>query len=70
MGFSRQEYWSGLPRLVTTLESGTERWGLIWLQEAEGPILVPGPEARPELLKKEPRGFLEKPLKLITRKQH
>ena len=70
VGFSRQEYWSGLPRLVTTLKSGTEMQGLIWLQGAEGPILLPGPEARPELLKKEPRGFIEKPVKLVIRKQH
>ena len=43
-----------------TVKSRTERLGLIWLQGAEGPTSVPGPETRPELLKKEPRGFLEK----------
>ena len=31
---------------------------------------VPEPEVRPELLKKEPRGFIEKPVKLVIRKQH
>ena len=30
---------------------------------------VPEPEVRPELLKKEPRGFIEKPVKLVIRKQ-
>ena len=53
-----------------TVKSRTERLGLIWLKGAEGPTLVPGPEDRPELLKKEPRRFIEKQVKWVIRKQH
>ena len=50
---------------ITTMKSGTEGLGLIWLQGAEGPMSVPEPEVRPELLK-EPRGFIDSPKKSQT----